>query len=133
MIRAVYDTNILVSGTVTANSPSAYLIDAWINNTVTLVTSEPIIDEVSRTLEKKYFSSRLTTEQRRSIINLVRSRTFVTPIMKSVPSVATHPEDDIVLATAESGKAEYIVTGDHGLQNLGSFKGIAILTPQILQ
>ena len=47
-----------------------------------------------------------------------------------MPRVATHPEDDIVLATAESGKAKYIVTGDYGLQDLKQYKDIQIVSPQ---
>jgi putative PIN family toxin of toxin-antitoxin system len=130
MIKAVYDTNVLVSGTVSTSSPSAFLIDAWISNVVTIITSEPLLDELTRTLTKPYFAEKLTNEQRQGIVNLVRSRAIIIPITTTIPNVATHSEDDIVLATAESGKANYIVTGDRGLQGVESFKGIDILNPR---
>ncbi|HEY4699644.1 MAG TPA: putative toxin-antitoxin system toxin component, PIN family, partial [Nitrososphaerales archaeon] len=42
--------------------------------------------------------------------------------------VAEDPDDDLVLNTAYSGKAAYIVTGDRHLLALKEFKGIKILT-----
>lgn len=39
MIKATYDTNILVSGTVSPQGPSAFVIDAWINDDVEMITS----------------------------------------------------------------------------------------------
>ena len=130
MIKAVYDTNSLASGTISTQGPSSFIIDAWINSDVEMITSEPLIDELTRTLIKPYFTSRLTAEQRLAFVDLVRTRATVVPITTPIPNVATHPEDNIVLATAESGMAAYIVTGDHGLQSLNHFKGIHIVSPR---
>jgi predicted nucleic acid-binding protein len=44
--------------------------------------------------------------------------------------VATHPEDDLVLATAISAKAEYLVSGDTKLQRLGTYEGVKIVSPR---
>lgn len=130
MIKATYDTNTLASGTTISQGPVSFVIDAWINDEVEMITSEPLIDELLRTLGKSYFTSRLTPEQTQSFMNLVRERATVVPITTPIPKVATHPEDDIVLATAESGTASYVVTGDHGLQDLKQFKGIQIVSPR---
>jgi putative PIN family toxin of toxin-antitoxin system len=130
MKKAVYDTNVLASGTVSVYGPNALLVDAWINNTVSLITSEPLLDELHRTLTKPYFTDRLSPEQRATILTLIKTRATVISISTPIPHVATHPEDEIVLATAESGKAEYIVTGDHGLQSVKKFKGITIVSPR---
>jgi len=65
MIRAVLDTNVLVSGFVRRHpdAPSVQLLDAWRAGTFLLIASEDILDEVSRTLSKPYFSARLTGSQ----------------------------------------------------------------------
>jgi predicted nucleic acid-binding protein len=47
-----------------------------------------------------------------------------------VQGVASHPEDGLVLATAVSAKADYLVTGDSQLQRLGQFEGEAIVPPR---
>lgn len=127
MIKATYDTNTLASGTTISQGPVSFVMDAWINDELEMITSQPLINELSRTLGKPYFTSRLNQEQRQSFINLIQERATIIQITTPIPKVATHPEDDIVLATAESGKASYVVTGDHGLQNLKQFKGIQIV------
>ena len=38
--------------------------------------------------------------------------------------IATHPEDDLVLATAVSAQADYLVTGDRQLLALGTYQGV---------
>lgn len=130
MIRATYDTNTLASGTISVQGAVSFVIDAWINDEIEMVTSQPLIDEFIKTLTKPYFLSRLTQDQAQALIDLVKTRATVVAITTVIPRVATHPEDDIVLATAESGKADYIVTGDHGLQKLKEFKGIRIVSPK---
>jgi predicted nucleic acid-binding protein len=39
------------------------------------------------------------------------------------------PADNRVLEAAIEGKADYIVTGDHALLELGSYEGIEVVTP----
>lgn len=130
MIKATYDTNTLASATVALHGSISLLLNALINDEVEMITSKPLLAELSKTLQKPYFTSRLTQEQAKSFIDLVHRRATIIPITTPIPKVATHPEDDIVLATAESGKASYIVTGDHGLQSLKEFKGIQIVNPK---
>ncbi len=36
-----------------------------------------------------------------------------------------------MLATAVSGTAEYLVTGDKPLQNLGTYQSVTILSPRV--
>jgi hypothetical protein len=43
--------------------------------------------------------------------------------------VVDDPKDDVVLNTAYDGKASYVVSGDHHLQELRRFKGIKIVSP----
>lgn len=39
-------------------------------------------------------------------------------------------EDDLILATAASANADYLITGDRGLQQLGTYAGTKILSPR---
>jgi predicted nucleic acid-binding protein len=38
--------------------------------------------------------------------------------------------DDVVLATAVSAHADYLVTGDTGLLHVGNYEGVQILSPR---
>ena len=51
------------------------------------------------------------------------------PITVTVNGVATHPEDDLILATALSGQVDYLVTLDQQLLRLGSYGGVAMVSP----
>jgi predicted nucleic acid-binding protein len=50
------------------------------------------------------------------------------PLTETMVGVATHPKDDPVLATAASARADFLVTGDHDLLRLGSFRGTVIVS-----
>ncbi len=52
-------------------------------------------------------------------------------ITETVHNIATHIEDDLILATAVSAKADYLVTGDGPLlQKVGdSYREVNLVTP----
>jgi predicted nucleic acid-binding protein len=54
----------------------------------------------------------------------------IVKIAELVEGVATHPEDDLILATALSGQVDYLVTLDQQLLRLGSYGGVQIVSPQ---
>src|SRR5947199_603384 len=117
MIRATLDTNVLVAGIITSpHTVNGQVIQAWRDNKYSLVLSEVILTELSRTLSQPYFSARLTAVQIEATLNLFRSEASIVPQLVTVAGVATHPEDDLILSTALSGRTHYLVTRDEKLQ-----------------
>jgi uncharacterized protein len=133
MIRATLDTNVLAPGIITSpQTVNGQVIQAWRENKYSLVLSEAILTELSRTFSQPYFSARLTAAQIEAILNLIRSEATVVPLLIPVAGVATHPEDDLILATALSGKAHYLVTRDEKLQaKVKQYKGVVIVSPPV--
>lgn len=131
MISVVLDTNVLASGTVTTSNSPGQILNQWHDGQFELVVSEHIIDELERTLNKPYFKKRLTSKVITAFTDLLQNEATVTPITVKVSGVATHPEDDLVLATAVSAKAKYLVTRDRPLlRKVGkSCKGVKLVTP----
>lgn len=131
MISVVLDTNILASGTVSASNPPGQILNAWRAGQFELITSEPILNELERTFQKPYFQKQVNAKQVNDFIDLLRNEAFVTPITIAIQAVATHPEDNLVIATALSAHADYLVTGDRPfLKKVGpSYKGVTILNP----
>jgi putative PIN family toxin of toxin-antitoxin system len=127
---AVVDANVLLSGYVGEGTPPSRVVDAWRDGRFELVTSEPILAEVSRAFNDRYFLKRLTPEEMASNLAVLRDEARIVPVLARVHGVATHPEDDLVLATAKSGGAAYVVTGDKPRRRLGVFEGIAIVSPR---
>jgi putative PIN family toxin of toxin-antitoxin system len=100
MIRATLDTNVLAPGIITRpQTVNGQVIQAWRENKYSLVLSEAILTELSRTFSQPYFSARLTAAQIEAILNLIRSEATVVPLLIPVAGVATHPEDDLILLT----------------------------------
>ena len=132
MIRAVVDTNTIVSGVLGSGGASGRILEAAQAGKFTLVTSQVIIDEVIGTLNE----DRLRRRYRLTAHNVLATRRFLdnkaelTDLKVSVDGVATHPEDDLILATADSERADYLVTWDVQLQKLGTYVDVAIVSPR---
>ncbi|MDP9238687.1 MAG: putative toxin-antitoxin system toxin component, PIN family [Chloroflexota bacterium] len=131
MISAVLDTNVLVSGIIgqrRSTTPAA-LIAVWRRGDFELVVSQDILDEVERTFRKPYFAARITDDQVRRLLITLRRRSRVVSLTATLKSVATHPEDDLILSTAVSASAHYLVTGDRQLQVLATISEVQIVSP----
>lgn len=131
MISAVLDTNVLASGTLTAVTPPGQILDAWRDGQFKLVISVHIIDELKRTLQKPYFQNYLTPNKVNAFLDLLENEAIIIPMTTKVQGVATHPEDDLILAVAINTQADYFVTGDGPLLRKvgGLYKGIKLITP----
>lgn len=130
MTRVVLDTNILASGAIaTTGSTLARITDGWQNRRYEIVVSSVILNELRRTLSNPYFSRRLSPPDVQDYMRWVQSVGIMPQVTTRIVGVATHPEDDAILATALDGAADYLVTGDKQLQSLGTFRGVALVSP----
>ena len=133
MIRAVLDTNVLASGFVefaTAERAPARLLRLWREQRFALVVSAEILTELLNTFADPYFRRQLTPEQIHAAQLLLQEEAIWTPLTARISSVATHPEDDQILAAAISAQAEFLVTGDKKLQQLGAYQGVRMISPR---
>ena len=135
---AVLDTNVLASGTVTAITTPGQILDYWHLGKFNLAISEhiiyelkQIIYELKQTFTKPYFQKHVSSVRVANFIDLLQNEALIIPITVKVQGVATHPEDDLVLAAALSAKADYLVTGDGPLlRKVGStYQGVKLVTP----
>lgn len=129
MIRAVLDANVLAPAFANPTATAGRLIALWQAGGFELVVSEHVINELRRTYADRYYASRVAPQQVEAAIDLLRTDAVVTPLTIPVSGVATHPEDDLVLATGLSAGADYLGTRDRQLLKLGSHLGLRILSP----
>ena len=133
MIRAVLDSNVLASGVVEsakAERAPGRLLRLWREQRFELVVSAEILTELGRTLGKPYFRRKLAPDQIEAAEFLVASEGAIVEPTITVSGVATHPEDDLVLAVAISAGVDFLVTGDKALQRLGAYQGVQMLSPR---
>lgn len=133
MIQAVLDANALVSGIVrirVADSPPGEVFRRWRADQFALIVSAHIISEVRRTFRKPYLMERVPPVDVEDSLLVIQRRALIVAVTVTVSGVATHPEDDLVLAAAVSTEADFLVTGDRQLLKLGQYEGVRIVSPR---
>jgi putative PIN family toxin of toxin-antitoxin system len=133
VIVAVLDTNVLASGFVGEDKPESTpgeLIRRWRSGSFILVTSQHILTELAGTFTDPYFIQRLPAVTIADALESLRIDAIVQSVTVTVSGIASHTEDDVVLATALSATADYLVTGDKELRQLGAHGGTQLLLPR---
>lgn len=126
MIRAVLDTNVVISALIFAG-PANAIARAWQQRRFVFLASPALVTEYIRALHYPKF--RLSPERIRRLAE-EELLPFVTPAQVGrVPRVIrADPADNHVLACARAGKADVIVSGDHHLLDLERHHRIPIIT-----
>jgi putative PIN family toxin of toxin-antitoxin system len=132
VISAVLDANTLVSAILVELGISRQILRAAYEQRFVCLCSATIVTEVFRAVarprvQRKYA---LRPDEINQLRQFLESPVVAVEIMVEVRGVATHPEDDLILATAISARADYLVTGDRQLQALGSYQGVQIVSPR---
>lgn len=129
----VLDTNILVSGLIIPKSKPGRTVRLWKQNKIRLIVSSPLLKELEMVLtypklRAKYGLKITNTDE--FIIQLKKRSNLVHHI--NLPLITIRDKEDLmVLATAVSGNADFLVTGDKDLLSLketDSIKPLKILT-----
>ena len=127
-MRVVIDTTILVSALITPTGKPAAIIDAWLDGKFTLLTCAAHVDELRATLQKPRVAELIKPYTAGRLVNQIRR--LAEGVGGPLPCVERSPDptDDFLLALAEAGQADYLVTGDKsGLLVLVSHKVTRII------
>ena len=124
MIRVVIDTNVLVSALIKHGKPRHLVLQLLLGKN-TVILSREMLAELADVLKRDEFIIK-GSQIDRFLSDLVRKSRIVT-IRSHLKVISEDPDDDTVLNTAYSGKANYIVTGDKHLLALRKFKGIELV------
>jgi len=131
-VRAVLDTNVLVSGLVAEQGPPRQILDAWLAGRYTLITSLYLVEELTHVLSYPRIAERLRLDEEevKAILVALLSQAEVSPGQLRLPGATRDPKDDAVVACAKEGQADYIVSGDQDLLILGGYEGVQVITPR---
>jgi hypothetical protein len=110
-MRVVLDTNILVSALISRSGPTDRLYVAWKNRRYQLVTSIEQLDEFRRVTRYPRVRKLIDPSAAGVMYNQLRISAIV---LDKLPIVNRSRDagDNFLLAMAEAGAAEYLVTGD---------------------
>lgn len=127
-MRVILDTNILVSAILTPGGNANLVVRWWLDGRFVLLTCSEQLVELRNTLRKPYIVGHYRPHDAGRLINLLRKLSLQ---IESLPVVhrSSDPEDDFLLALAQAGEADYLVTGDKaGLLALKRHAGTRIVT-----
>ena len=124
-MRVLLDTNVLASAATTRGLCADVLREVLAKHE--LVVCSQIFSELRRIFQSKFGMS---SDLIKSFVWLLQQDTILSK-PGSLPQVNLKDKDDLgILAAAQSGGADVIVTGDRELQTLGDFLGIKIMSPR---
>jgi len=125
--KAVFDTNVYVSAAVYGGKPEILFRLSWgSDKQYNLYTSDEILRETVRVLSSDKFQ--FTREEVTDVLAIiVEAADVVEP--KTRISVLSDDSDNRVLECTVKAKADFIVSGDRHLLDLGKYKKIPVLKP----
>lgn len=127
-MRVVLDTNILVSALISSTGTPAAIYDAWEDRKFTLLSCEELLLELRATLQKPQVADLIKPYKAGRLVNQIRRLAEDVGSLSCVKR-SPDPNDDFLLAMSETGRADYLVTGDKsGLLSLLRHKATRIIS-----
>jgi len=126
VIRAVFDTNVLVSSMIKRGRPRD-LWNAVLDGKIRLVVSEEILEELIGVAGRPKIARYVDKAAIDSFLQVLLQNVELVKTVEGI-SVVKDPDDNMILEAAVTGGARYVVSGDNHLLKLGSFREIKILT-----
>jgi len=124
-MRVVLDSNVILAAFASRGLCSEVFEVCLSGHSI--VTSEHILSEVKTNLIKKI---RLPESIVKDIMEYLRDEAERVNPSELTDSPCRDKDDNIIIGTALSGNAEFIITGDEDLLVLKTYKGIDIITPR---
>jgi putative PIN family toxin of toxin-antitoxin system len=129
-MRVVLDANVFVSALISSRGAPAQVVDAWLTGRFDVVISAAILTELQRVLAydrlRKYARIR---EASAEFVELISSQALWVEPAATISVIEDDPSDNRYLECAVGGNAEYVVSGDGHLLDVGEHRGIRILSP----
>ena len=127
-MRCILDTNILIAALITRGTPPDQLYEAWRDGRFTLITSELQVEEFRRVSRREGIRFRIHQAEAGRLVNDLRR---LATLLEKLPPIDVSPDpyDNSLLAMAEAGQADILVTGDkRHLLALSHHQGTRIVT-----
>jgi putative PIN family toxin of toxin-antitoxin system len=134
MTRIVLDTNLFISAFLSPHGKPARILAMRASGEIDLLVSPAILKEIAlvlgyskivQLLKKPGISRDYILEKLQKVIKSA----IIIPGSLVVNHIQSDPSDNMILACALEGRADYIVSGDHHLTDLKLFQGIPIVSP----
>jgi len=124
-MKVLLDTNVLVSAVATRGLCSDVLREVLASHE--LIISDALLKELQRVLQQKL---RVPSSLISEFLHLLKQDTILVKPVELPHINITDKDDLIILASALSGNADLLVTGDRELLELDKVKNLEIVSPR---
>ena len=126
-IRAVLDTNVFVSAALSknANSPTRETLDRWKRDEFVLLICTPLAEEIVEKLLDRHVDNEKVVDLVKTLADWAE---WVEVPAEKIESLLSDPDDNVIVACAVEGGANYLVTYDPHFDSLqGEYRGVKIV------
>lgn len=117
-IKAVVDTNVLISGLISSKGTPSKLLNAWNNKLFTLVISPELVQELEIVLQRpKLAKYAISLQEIEGLITSFKKQQIVVSPHANISFHVRDPKDEMIV-TCALRNADYLVTGDKDLLDL---------------
>lgn len=129
-IRAIIDTNILISYLISHRGTIAEIIDHhWRGKNFTLLVFPELIAESAEVVGRPKLATLIDTEDADALLAALHSLGEMQTPLAEIPVFTPDPDDDVFIAYALAGKANFVVSGDDDLLDLEQVNHVRIISP----
>ncbi len=131
-MKALLDTNALVSVLLRPDGISRQIFERWLDGEFELAVSPGTLLELANVLPRPHIFKKyhLTEQLINQHLNTLRTEAEVAPGSLILDVVPDDPRDNHVIAAAVETECDSIVSGDRHLLDLHNYQGIKIVTPR---
>ena len=123
-LKAVLDTNILISALVFGGKPRAVM--HWLVENGSIYISQDILTETRRIIHAKFPNFLIDLARLEKLLK----RDALCIVLGSIEvDICQDQDDNMIIETALLGRCQYIISGDHHLLALKCYQKIEIETP----
>ena len=126
MVRAVIDTNLIVSYLLTQGETMARLIDHWERGHFIYLTSPAILNELREVVYRPRLRQHMAVDPA-VLLDLVEADAEMVPGELVLSGVCRDPKDEPFIACAVEGNAAYLVTGDADLLDMSAYQSVTMI------
>jgi len=130
LIRAVVDTNILISGVIKPERATGEILRRLRDGEFVLLYTEPLLAELAEVINRPRIRQKygLGSEDIETVLALILLRGEPIDPTRRV-EICRDPKDNMILEAAVAGQADMITSGDFDLLSLREFAGMPIISP----
>lgn len=134
ILKVCLDSNVLVSGMLFRHGNPYKIISTWTKDQFELIISQGMLEEIFRSIKRVRQHTKIKASESyiQNTLWLLRRQKIVKPVKKSAIKIRD-PKDNLIISTAISGNADYLITGDNDLLVLKKhqkLKPLIIITPE---